>query len=337
MTDEEAPVPAASDATQRAQAARTIAEHVDLSPAGADAYAQLLVRGAGEVTAEVEAELALAGLAGRVDGVLVALPVSQAYRRARARAKARSSELRAAVAEFHAHYADRFDHMAGVTVLAAGDPTSAFVGSLIANASSELLALERGHFHRGFLSESAGGLVGRLRERGVQVRSVVRVAAMADAVTMDRAAAATDAGAEVRQHPDMPLSMLVIDGARAVIDLSEPDPGGAAPNAEVHAREGAAMAMLYTEAPEMVAVLERTFASFWGDSTALDHTERDAFGLEEEQVIALLAKGLTDGAIAGRLGVSPKTVSRRVAALMDEFRVHTRLQLGAELARRGLC
>src|SRR5690606_28916176 len=114
--------------------------------------------------------------------------------------------------------------------------------------------------------------------------------------------AVTDAGAAVRQHADMPLSLLVIDGTRAVIDLSDPLDDEATPQGAVRAREG--MTMLYTEAPEMVAVFERTFASFWSDSTALSTAERDRSGEDEEQVIALLAKGLTDEAIAGRLGVS---------------------------------
>lgn len=332
---------AASDAVRRAQAARVIAEQVELSPDAVDAYTELLVRGAGEravsIAPEVEAELTSAGLAGRAADALVALPVSQAYRRARARAKERDARLRASVTEFRARYADRFEHVAGVTVLEAGDPTVAFVGSLFANARTEVLALERGDTERGFFAEGAASSVARLRERGVRVRTVVRSTAIADAAAQRRAAASIDAGAEVRQHSDMPLSLLVIDGARAVIDLADPDTADAAPQAPVRARGGDGMTMLYTEAPEMVAVFERTFASFWSDSTALATAERDRSGDDEEQVIALLSRGLTDEAIAGRLGVSPKTISRRVSVLMAEFRVHTRLQLGAELSRRGLC
>jgi len=52
-------------------------------------------------------------------------------------------------------------------------------------------------------------------------------------------------------------------------------------------------------------------------------------------VLALLAAGMKDRAIARRLGVCERTVGRRVAALCRDLGAVTRFQAGAEAARRG--
>jgi DNA-binding CsgD family transcriptional regulator len=56
----------------------------------------------------------------------------------------------------------------------------------------------------------------------------------------------------------------------------------------------------------------------------------------DTRLLALLAGGFKDEAIARYLGLSLRTVRRRVAALTDELGVHTRFQLGVVAQRRGL-
>jgi DNA-binding CsgD family transcriptional regulator len=56
----------------------------------------------------------------------------------------------------------------------------------------------------------------------------------------------------------------------------------------------------------------------------------------DTRLIALLAGGFKDEAIARYLGLSLRTVRRRVASLADELGVHTRFQLGVVAQRRGL-
>ena len=52
-------------------------------------------------------------------------------------------------------------------------------------------------------------------------------------------------------------------------------------------------------------------------------------------LVRLVARGLSAVAIARELGVSPRTVQRRVAQLSQDFDVSTIQQLASELARRG--
>ncbi|MEU8226395.1 helix-turn-helix domain-containing protein [Kribbella sp. NPDC048915] len=62
-----------------------------------------------------------------------------------------------------------------------------------------------------------------------------------------------------------------------------------------------------------------------------------AEGLTEldTRIFALLLAGLTDRAIAHQLGVSLRTVQRRVKFLKDAVGAETRLQLGFHAARNG--
>ena len=53
------------------------------------------------------------------------------------------------------------------------------------------------------------------------------------------------------------------------------------------------------------------------------------------QVLALLLGGLTDQAVAGQLGLSLRTVQRRISQLMIKAGVATRIQLGWYAARKG--
>ena len=53
-------------------------------------------------------------------------------------------------------------------------------------------------------------------------------------------------------------------------------------------------------------------------------------------MLDLLQMGMKDESIARQLGVSLRTVRRRIADLMDDLGASTRFQAGAEAARRDL-
>ncbi|HIV58681.1 MAG TPA: helix-turn-helix domain-containing protein [Candidatus Stackebrandtia faecavium] len=55
---------------------------------------------------------------------------------------------------------------------------------------------------------------------------------------------------------------------------------------------------------------------------------------DQYEMLHLLANGLSDQAIGRRLGMSRRTVQRRVRSLMDYFGVQTRFQLGMRAARK---
>jgi DNA-binding NarL/FixJ family response regulator len=62
---------------------------------------------------------------------------------------------------------------------------------------------------------------------------------------------------------------------------------------------------------------------------------RGRFSEPDRQVLDLLTTGLTDKAVARQLGVTERTVQRRVQRIMAEYGVRTRLQLGLRLSSGG--
>ncbi|WP_425461105.1 helix-turn-helix domain-containing protein [Kitasatospora atroaurantiaca] len=55
----------------------------------------------------------------------------------------------------------------------------------------------------------------------------------------------------------------------------------------------------------------------------------------DARILSLFLAGLTDQAAAGQLGISHRTVQRRLTDLMAKAGVDTRIQLGWQAARRG--
>nr|WP_254281022.1 helix-turn-helix transcriptional regulator [Frigoribacterium sp. VKM Ac-2836] len=55
----------------------------------------------------------------------------------------------------------------------------------------------------------------------------------------------------------------------------------------------------------------------------------------ERDLLALVAAGATDDVIAGQLGISSRTLRRRLHALFDELGASNRFHAGVEAARRG--
>ena len=88
-----------------------------------------------------------------------------------------------------------------------------------------------------------------------------------------------------------------------------------------------------------VSESRRTLASTSSGSRAQRHRVIDLTTSGEDEYIRLLrllATGCKDETAARELGISVRTLRRRVAKLMADLQVETRLQLGAEAVRRGM-
>jgi DNA-binding CsgD family transcriptional regulator len=126
-------------------------------------------------------------------------------------------------------------------------------------------------------------------------------------------------GEEVRLLPDLRTRLVVLEGTHVVM----PEPLGfvGSPRTVVRQRGIVELATLY-------------FEQLWADAAPLDDragelTEVRRFLLEQ------LASGAQDEQIARRLGLSLRTVRRRVAEVMAELGATSRFQAGVEAARRG--
>lgn len=132
--------------------------------------------------------------------------------------------------------------------------------------------------------------------------------------------AAVKAGEEARVASAVPVKMFVVDRRSALIPMSL-DSG---PAAVVVSRFGLVDAL--------VSLFDLVWESAWplaeygGGAATESLTERD------RQLVGLLRAGYTDEAIARALGVSARTVARRLVVLMGWTGVATRFQLGWRLA-----
>jgi len=162
----------------------------------------------------------------------------------------------------------------------------------------------------------------RAAARGVRVASVWTP----DQVTAARALGAgrLPAVGWVRQSPFVPMRVMVVDGREAVLPVDPDDLG-----------QGA----LLVRAPGPIAVLVELVERVHRDAQPLSGARPQSDNSEQARrgaVLALLAQGHTDQAVADRLGITPRTVRRDVADLYVQHGVTSRFQLGAVTARLGL-
>jgi DNA-binding CsgD family transcriptional regulator len=87
-------------------------------------------------------------------------------------------------------------------------------------------------------------------------------------------------------------------------------------------------------APMLVQSFVAVFDAAW--TAGLPVPPRSYDDADNDRLLTMLASGLKDEAIARYLGVSLRTVRRRVALMMELMGAHTRFQLGIAAERRGL-
>ncbi|GAB3219541.1 LuxR family transcriptional regulator [Glycomyces halotolerans] len=127
---------------------------------------------------------------------------------------------------------------------------------------------------------------------------------------------------EIRFVKRLPLKLLVIDDRSTIIE----DPGSEKPRA------------IITSNASIVELAIELFEQLWENAIPAHYPEReDDSGIDGDDVLllSLLIAGLTDQAIASKLGIGLRTVQRRVRDLMDLADVDTRIQLGWHAAKNG--
>jgi DNA-binding CsgD family transcriptional regulator len=92
--------------------------------------------------------------------------------------------------------------------------------------------------------------------------------------------------------------------------------------------------LVAVRSPLLVRAFSALFDDAWRLGLPVPQTTYD--DVAADRLLTMLASGLKDEAIARYLGVSLRTVRRRVAALMEELGAQTRFQLGSAAERRGL-
>lgn len=141
----------------------------------------------------------------------------------------------------------------------------------------------------------------------------------------------TIAGAQARVLPELPLTMMLVDRDSAIVPIAAVPAGGAA----VHNADDAAA--LLVQASSLLDALVALFERLWASAAPLvvDAADRSGPSASDLHLLSLLIAGLTDHAIAAQLGMSTRTVQRRIRVLLETAGVQTRLQLVWHAAQRG--
>ena len=161
-------------------------------------------------------------------------------------------------------------------------------------------------------------------QRDVSVRGIYAPEAFEVPGAYEQAVRAVEAGEQARVHADVPMKLVVIDEAVAMLPMTS---------------SGGVDSALVVHAPMVVTALVQLFELLWRQASPLPDWGDPPGAVEEGPdlaLLALLATGMKDEAIARELGISARTLGRRMAQLLEDLGVRTRFQAGVQAGRRGL-
>lgn len=163
----------------------------------------------------------------------------------------------------------------------------------------------------------------RALARGVRYRVIVESAVLERPGFLPAAREMAQIGEEIRVLPTLPTRMFIADDQMALVPMRSQgeDQGGA----------------LLIHPSGLLDLVTSIFEEYWRTATAFLPVAAPLTVDEEidRDLLRLLLLGVTDAAAASQLGISLRTVQRRVADLMETAGVTTRMQLGAEAVRRA--
>lgn len=161
-----------------------------------------------------------------------------------------------------------------------------------------------------------------LLDRGVRARGIYLASALEDGPTRDYLHWLEGEGAHVRVVPSLPIRMIIFDGAAAVVSRRALDPGHGA---------------LIVQSPGLVAALVSLFEAYWsrGEPISADTPAGSTPSRMEQVILALLAQGMKDDAVAHRLDLSVRTVRRVLNQLYERTGSESRFELGVKATRFG--
>jgi sugar-specific transcriptional regulator TrmB len=160
-----------------------------------------------------------------------------------------------------------------------------------------------------------------LLDRGVRFRAIYASEVLDHPGWVDRLRSMAERGEHARVLPQVPVKLLIVDGTTAMLPLA----GGPL--------SGQPRAVVVSDSA-LTSALQVLFDQLWNLATPLRLTE-SATTNPVTTLINLLASGMKDEVIARQLGVSGRTLRRRIAQVQEELGATSRFQAGLQAARRG--
>lgn len=190
-------------------------------------------------------------------------------------------------------------------------------------AQSEMLSLTRPPMLISNINEP-DHLLFECLERGVSCRALIDSDLLAMPGWLDHMRDNTSRGEDCRIAASLPFKLIVADRKLAIIPLDLARPDGP---------------VLLVRSSSLLEALCEVFELLWRNATpfpAAGDLEQAGSGRRNSaSLLSLLTSGLNDKAIELELGMSHRTLARRISELMKEFGATTRCQLGWLAAQRS--
>ena len=220
------------------------------------------------------------------------------------------------------------------TVLAAlpgDDPDHVFQAAQTRPAAAVAALHPGARFSEELLAVSLRRAAAQLAD-GLTLRVIHQNAALSHPQSADYFHKIEELGGHVRFSDILPFRLVLVDGKTAVCRLT--DPGGAQ---ETLLFQGSRMLGLLDELFETawIQAVPLTQAAPQPGQTALASVSPPLTG-QHQTIVRYLADGATDQAIARQLGITTRTVARRINEIYQLLGVHSRFQAGVMARRRGL-
>ncbi|MBY8876098.1 transcriptional regulator [Actinacidiphila acidipaludis] len=196
------------------------------------------------------------------------------------------------------------------------------VAELMQSVRTHFWVLDRPPYLGVYTAELEEELTMDLLGRGVDIRSVYTPEALAQPDRFALITRLAQVGEQARILPSLPFRLRIMDRRVALVALVA---GRYDKIAIVH-RSGLLDALL------------ELFDTYWQRAQSIVATAPaapDGPSAEDLLLLKMLQAGYKDQAIARQLGMSSRTVTRRIAAIAAGLGIDTRFQVGAEAAKRG--
>lgn len=238
--------------------------------------------------------------------------------------QSRVEASRAAAAQLIAEFSTLRPHSPGPDQLTGIDEIRRRLAEMGRAAESEVMTFAPGGAHSAADLAASRGPNADLLKRHIRMRTVYLDSVRNHQPTVEHVTWLHEMGGEVRTTATLPTRLIIIDRKQALVPAQVAD-----------ARSGAVV----VQSEGTVAALCALFETIWAGATAFGckpAPRPDGLPRQETEVLHMLANGLTDEAIAKRLGVSPRTARRISAELMERLGARSRFEAGVRAVQVGL-
>ncbi|MEU0948521.1 LuxR C-terminal-related transcriptional regulator [Streptomyces canus] len=161
--------------------------------------------------------------------------------------------------------------------------------------------------------------------RGVEYQVIYGAHVLQDPSALHKVQQCVDAGEEARVYAHVPMNITIVDDLWALVAARAPLAG-----------KSNISAVIVHSSPFLTGLIG-VFDALWRTAVPINTSTTSGQDTPDQtkQLLTYLSAGLTDEAIARELGVSERTIARRISRLQEQLGAQTRFQLGLQAARQG--